>query len=127
MKDAISASQNKTVDAIVYLGQELPHKLSHESKIPIFHFPLKDGKNNELSYHVIIATIGYLVLGDKTLVACRQAISRSPTIVIAYLAVYERERFSFDESYTCVRKLNPTLIPEPHLLQSVKEVVKSYW
>jgi len=126
LDDAIEASKNKTVDAIVYLGQELPRKLSHESKIPVIHIPMKDGENEEILVHLALLNIGFLETDDKTLVACRAGISRSPIIITAYLATYHYARVDFDRAYNRVKRLIPSFNPEQNLLAIVKKVVESY-
>lgn len=133
--DAIQASKTKSVDAIVYVGQELPRELSHESKIPVVHVPLKDGYNDDLPIHLILGILGHLTLEDKTLLACRGGISRSPTLAVAYLATYHSKKYSIEdeESFTLldatmlIHKLIPEYQPEPIFLKCVKDVAKSYW
>ena len=126
VNDAIRVSRTKEVDAIVYVGQELPKELSHESKIPVIHFPLKDGKgSHELLVTMAILDIGFLTFEDKTLVACRAGISRSPTIVVGYLATYEE--MSFDDAVAQIHKLSPSYQPEPNFLKTVKKVVKKWY
>jgi len=86
-EDAIRVSRSKEVDAIVYVGQEFPIELIG-SQIPVVHLPFKDGEGNlDLQFHLAIANIQYLTLDDRTLVACRGGISRSPLIVAMVLAL----------------------------------------
>jgi len=134
--DAISVSQTKSVDAIVYVGQELPDDLAFHSSIPVVHIPLVDGVNDELRIHLALINIGYLTLEDKTLVACRAGLSRSPTVVVGFLAVYypykfksleDKGAFTFDKAYEYIHKLIPQFQPENNLLRTVKNVCKGYW
>ena len=125
--DAIEAASGKDIDVIVYIGQDLPDKLSYNCKPPVVHIPMVDGDNDELTIHLALLNISYSVLDDKTLVACRAGISRSPLLVAAYLAVYESDKYTFDKALNRVRKLNPTFQPEQNLLQAVRKVCKSYF
>lgn len=131
VNDAIQASQQKTVDAIIYLGQAIPRELSHESKIPIFHVPLKDGDNNhEISIHMILANIVYLNLtlhDNKTLVACRAGISRSPTLVAAYLSICKPEELDFEKALKYMYSINTSYQPEPNFLEIIRKFANSYW
>jgi len=131
LEDAIRVSKTKEVDALVWLSQEIPHELSHGSMIPVVHIPLVDGMNEDLRVVLAFDTISFLILDDKTLVACRSGISRSPTIVVAYLAVYKYTSSNvmknFEKAFLKIHKLNPNYQPEPHLLESVRNTVKKHF
>lgn len=125
-EDAILASKSKVVDVIVYLGQDLPYELSHDSQIPIIHIPMKDGNNDDLKIHLVFLNIGYIELDDKVLVSCRAGISRSPTIITGFLATYYSGKYTFENALRKVKKLIPEFQPESNLLRKVEEVVKTY-
>ena len=93
MQDVIKALKTKEVDVIVYLGQELPIKISYKSSLPIVHIPLNDGKNMSLKIDLALLNIAYLELDDKVLVACRAGISRSVAICAAHLYVCRDKDF----------------------------------
>lgn len=134
MQDAIRVSKTQEVDAIVYVGQELPDELAFHTLIPVVHIPLVDGVNDELRIHLALMNIGYLTLEDKTLVACRAGLSRSPTLVVGFLSAYlsydykpeDEKAYTFDEAYKYVYKLVPKFQPEQNLLKTIKKVAKSY-
>ncbi len=124
-EDALRACETKEMDVIVYLGQSLPEKLSYNSFIPVFHFPLKDGEGNfRLSLTEILLTIDSLTLEDKTLVACRAGLSRSPAIVIGILALSEQGKYNFDKALNIVKTKSPSIMPESHLLFDIKTIVE---
>jgi len=132
MEDAILASQTKSVKVIIYVGQKIPTELSYShNNITVVHIPLVDGENDELSIHLVLLNVAYLVLDDdKTLVACRQGMSRSPTVIVAYLAVYgynEKTKNRFQKAFTKIHKLIPNYTPVPELLKSVKEACETYF
>ena len=127
LQDVETVVNGRQVKAIVYLGQDLPDKLSYNSNVPVVHIPMVDGDNDELTIHLALLNISYLCLDDKTLVACRAGISRSPVIVAAYLSVYEYENHNFDKALERIRKLNPTFQPEQNLLKVVRKVCESYF
>ena len=122
IQDAIEASLTKTVDVIVYLGQELPKPLSHISQVSIVHLPLKDGHNEALKFEILLMNMGHLTVDNKTMVACRAGISRSPSAIVAFLTAYKG--WEFDTATEYVRRIIPQFQPEPHFLQDLKVVTE---
>jgi len=121
-EDAVRESKQNNMDCIIYVGQELPHQLSHESSIPIIHIPLKDGKNP--CKKVITALNIYLFLcaqcyQQKCLIACRQGISRSPTLAAAYYSLLSS--MPFDYILEELKKINPRINPHPEFIESVRK------
>ena len=124
-EDALRVSRTKEVDAIVYLGQELPTKLSFNSQIPVFHIPLKDGEGNfKLSITETLLLVSYLTLEDKTLVACRAGLSRSSAIIAGCIVFSNSGKYSFDKALSIVKSKAPAIMPELHLLADIKTVVE---
>lgn len=115
--DAIRCSQNKSVDVIIYLGQEMnEYKLMYRSKIPVIHIPLNDGHNPQSRLEYVMLNIAYAVVDDKVLLACRLGISRSPALTVLYLTKHK----SFDDAYNFVKKKIPHMQIEPHLYKAIK-------
>ena len=127
LDDAVRVSKTKEVDAIVWLSQEIPRELSHDSMIPVAHIPMVDGLNEKKRIDLAFMVISYLRCESKTLVACRSGISRSPSIIIGYLSVYKLHKNGFEGSYRRIRRIIPSFQPEPHLLESIKQTVKTYF
>lgn len=122
-EDAIRASKNKSVDVIIYLGQEIPHELSHESKVPVIHIPIKDGKDLKSKWNIMCVSIGTFVYKESiALVACRAGLSRSPMAVVYYLCILEN--FQFDKTYKFVKEKIPEMIPAPDLYNQIKEMLE---
>lgn len=121
--DAIFQSQNNDLDVIIYLGQELNERcLTHNSKIPVIHFPLNDGKNDEKRYTILNGIISYLINinGFDVLVACRYGESRSPAIMISYLMYSEKYIFALALQY--VRRRIDGFKPCEELLSDISQL-----
>jgi protein-tyrosine phosphatase len=118
---AIEASKTKAVDWIIYLGQELPRELSHNSQVPVIHIPLRDGEDTIERWHVANDVISYCLAGNyktRTLVACRAGISRSPMMIVFYLC--HELHWPFTRIYEFVKNQVPEFQPEPSLFDMVK-------
>lgn len=119
--NAVQTSKYEGMDMIVYLGQEMGRELSHESKVPVIHYPLKDGKNPQTKLDILLETIGLLQIHSlKTLVACRLGLSRSPMIVVAFLS----NALGFDKAFRFVRKEIPEMLPAPELYSQIERMFK---
>jgi len=116
---AITASQGAFVDYIVYLGQELPHELAFESKIPVVHIPLKDGLGSIDAWRLACDIIDKC-LQKKVLVACRAGISRSPMMIVCYLLKKQRKP-NFNKVFKYVSNLIPEIHPEPNMFSMIKD------
>lgn len=113
--DAVAASEGGVIDTIVWLSQGIPRDLSHESVVPIIHIPLKDGKNDPKRIEAVISTLSVLCK-DKVLVACRGGISRSPSLVLAYMLWMNDWQKGVEET---VRKAIPAFCPSPDLYRQI--------
>ena len=127
LNDALRTSAEKTVDVIVYLGQGMPDKLAY-GDVPVIHIPLKDGKDLELKINIIFSSIGLsnLKLQQKTLVACRAGLSRSPIIIAGFLGIVKYNHPSFSKGFKEMKKLIPNCMPHPDLLENIKKFVENY-
>ena len=119
---AIQAAQNKTVDYIIYLGQEMPYELSHESKVPVIHIPLKDGENDERRIEAVGEILRYVTTG-KVLVACRKGISRSPLLCLYYLVKYNYNRRDFRNVEGYIRRKVKSFLPSPKLYWQIRRML----
>jgi protein-tyrosine phosphatase len=127
-KDAEAAAATGSVDWIIYLGQELPHKLAYDSSVPVIHIPIKDNEDIMEKWRVANAIIagchsGLNGEGTKTLIACRQGISRSPMMIVFYLMKSNQFKDrSFSKVYRFVdKRCILGLHPEPNLYKMIKE------
>lgn len=56
----------------------------------------------------------------KILVHCHAGLSRSPSIVIAYLM--DKHGYLWDEAFEIVRSRRPNIMPHPAIIMSIKKV-----
>jgi len=127
--DAIKASQDKSFDLIVYLGQNIESGvLMYKSRVPLVHFPLNDGINPESKIRYILDLIckSAIIDEDKVLVACRYGVSRSPSIVTLCLAGLVTEEFgemTFDVARYTVSGKVQKFKPVPELINQLKQIL----
>jgi len=108
---------------ILYVGQELPHELSHQSNIPVIHIPMRDGR--EIGAKIVMALCmidTVLSAQDTILVSCRSGISRSPTLCVGYL--YWKCNVEIKDCIDHVKLVNPNYTPNPDFLSSVIDTVE---
>jgi len=128
MEDAIAISklQNTDINFILYLGQELPHELSHNSLHPVIHIPLKDGYNDELRILTALHNIIITSLEYKILVACRGGLSRSPALIVAYTVIKNKKRFPLKDYLPSLKEKIPGMLINQDLLDSVEKTLKLF-
>ena len=133
MHDAIGVAQNgKLIQAIVYLGQDMPKTIAFNRKVPVVHIPLNDGKNDAERIDLALVLISYLESDTRVLVACRQGASRSIALCSAYLFIYKTHfKNGFDACLDIVREVagqaDSDEVPNPELIESIKEAIETYW
>jgi len=112
------------IDWIIYVGQELPRELSHDSKVPVIHIPMKDGREDEKKIMMALSVINAVRLSEENvLVACRAGISRSPVLCAAYLSwIYGKP---LEICLDHVKLHNQSVQPDPQFIRSVHETLES--
>jgi len=116
-------TRNPEVSIILYVGQGLPAQLAYQSKIPVVHVPLKDGRENPAKILLALGLIDdFTSFNLPVLVSCRSGISRSPCLCAGWLS-YKHDR-DFQTCLDHVKLKNPSVTPNLDFLRSVKEAVR---
>jgi len=129
-EDAILASQDKSVDWIIYLGQELPEKLGFNSPVPIIHIPVNDRDDNINKWKIANEVISSCrsKICCNTLIACRQGISRSPMMLVYYtmrnhllFGNFDSASQEFAAACNFVKVRIAEFRPDPRLFEMIKK------
>lgn len=113
----LSTSQNftilreKRIDVIVNLCAKNGERVTHE-EIQYIDFNLSDREDFEiLSHFDRICTVIHekIKQGQRVFVHCQKGISRSPTIMIAYMIRYQQT--GYEDAFDQLKKLSPNVGP----------------
>lgn len=121
--DAIEVSNGNEIEIIIYLGQELPQKLSFNCEKTCVHIPLNDGLNDyDKLRNAVSIIIAILALNKPTLVSCRACLSRSPLVMACIVSAVED--IPFEHALELIRNQNKAIQPE-HNLRTQLELLAS--
>ena len=97
--------------------------------LPLVCIPLEDDAYCAAESQIVAAAgqlQDWVSKGEKVFVHCKAGISRSPTVVMAWLIAYQK--YSFDDAWCKVVKARPIVRPNPHfvgILKLMAEPVKN--
>jgi atypical dual specificity phosphatase len=111
------------IRAVLNVGTELPYH--HHPDIQYCSIEFHDGiEIPECAFKNCMAFLHFQEdLGRRTLVHCAAGISRSPSIVAAYL-FHSKKVHSLDEAFFCVRLARGIVHPHPLIVRSIKKHLK---
>jgi protein-tyrosine phosphatase len=129
---SIADSRNKvdvrknSITAMVNLTSEEPNHVPDNVKV--VWVPLLDGFDNkpEQFADAVKALKTLVDAGHNVLVHCRMGMSRSPTVVAAYLAE-TTEELTFDAAVDLLKKMRPVVSPHHALRQMAKQYLREPW
>jgi protein-tyrosine phosphatase len=112
-------------DLIISLcsDSETMRKYPAFKRIPVIHIDIDDSNNEDISlyfkstYDLISAVRNRK---ERVLVHCRQGVSRSATIVIAYLM--RKYKYSLNKAFEKLSKIRPIINPNDGFIQQLEEM-----
>lgn len=119
VRDALEASRERSVNWIVYVGQDLPSELAFHSRVPVIHVPLADGTDCIEKWRVCAKIVGLCLQSGQTLVACRAGLSRSPAMILYYLLRTGGLK-DFEAVYRFVERKVPEFYPVQDIINMIK-------
>ncbi|MCK9607825.1 MAG: dual specificity protein phosphatase family protein [Methylomonas sp.] len=110
------------VKTIINVASECNYRTPDFSPdIHLYKFDIKDEFISILDYlECIPAIIARRLTVGNILIHCQAGISRSPTIVIAYLMIYHRMKLN--DAYAYLLKLRPRVFPNPQFMRDLMEL-----
>ena len=109
--------KNEQIHNVISFGSE-PPEYPKELEIKHKSFKLEDKINNNILKY-FKECINFIEDGDKIYIHCLFGISRSPTIVIAYLMW--KTHFNFEDIYNFVKKRRPNIEPNKGFISQLKQ------
>lgn len=107
------------IRAVLNVSTEPPYQ--HHRDIQYRDVPFHDGY--EIPLHEFSEALAFLrfqhELGHKTLVHCAAGISRSPSVVAAFL--HHSKQFDLDLAFNLIRKCRSIVQPHPLIVRSIKK------
>jgi atypical dual specificity phosphatase len=105
-------------------AEHISHK--YPAELPSVCVPLEDEKH-PAAESLILTAAGkleeWVKQGYRAFVHCKAGISRSPTVVMAWLITYRG--YSFDDAWCKVVKARTMVYPNPYFVQILKELQPS--
>lgn len=115
--DRLAVCNTHKITTIVVLCGDKPQAISNG--IHYLHLPVSDARPiPRPTFESVMTAIGEGVQGGKALVCCGAGISRSPSLLAAYL--HRTGFLGFDDAIAYLRKLRPVVSPSSRLLTSIK-------
>jgi protein-tyrosine phosphatase len=114
--EALAAANPHHIKAVLTLSEEPVH--CHSSLIRYLHFPVCDAKPIPIAWlNSILTAIEDNFHEGPVLVHCSAGLSRSPTVVAAFL---DRVGFlSFPDAMRFMESIRPAIAPSPILVRSI--------
>lgn len=102
--------KKRNITHVINLCQNLEY--NHNNRFKILHLPIKDRSTEDISKYFDLANnfIKDALQNDgKVFIHCQKGISRSPSIVIAFIGKYMNKKF--DDAYQFVKGKRPKIDP----------------
>ena len=122
--DALSVLKGLTnVTAVLTVAKELPLHLLYpgaQHRVNYKYIPLEDSPQQDLLLNLQSAFAfidSAMDAGQKVLVHCAAGVSRSASIVIAYLML--KHNITFQQAFTHVQKRRPIINPNPGFMRQL--------
>ncbi len=107
------------IQAVLNVSTEPPYNQAESIQYRAIRFD--DG--HEIPLHAFAEAIAFLQFqhetGHKTLVHCAAGISRSPSVVAAFL--HHSKQYDLDLAFNIIRKCRPIVQPHPLIIRSIKK------
>ena len=108
---------DRGVTHILVAGNFLQKKFPSDFKY--LQLPINDFPNQDITYY-FQDVVNFIDEADKVLVHCAAGISRSSSMIIAYLMI--RNKVKYQEAHDLVKKKRPIICPNRGFVNQLKEL-----